>query len=349
MCAMQAGSSMMVVMKIAYIAPYEGEAEIAKKVLAGHEVVFVDSPVRTEIPEHIRDAEALSVFVDSVVTEAMIESMPNLQCIALRSTGFDHVACVYAQEKGITVSYVPHYGSQTVAEYAFALILALSRKAYAAYDALRSDGERDVKKYEGFDLRGKTLGVVGTGAIGRHVCMIAQGFGMRIVAHDLFPNETFAAAHGVTYMSFDELMSQSDIVSLHVPSSKENYHMINADSLATAKKGIYVINTARGDLVDTVALTKAIEEGQVAGAGLDVYEGEQYITDEMELLDADTDVATETWQAFAANHALLDMPNVIVTPHVAFNSIEAKQEITQTTAENILKAFAKEPQFEVQK
>lgn len=346
---MRAGSSMMVVMKIAYIAPYEGEREIVRETLGEHEIVFVDSPIHAEVPELVRDAEALSVFVDSSVTEAMIDSMPNLQCIALRSTGFDHVACAYAQQKGITVSYVPHYGSQTVAEYTFALILALSRKAYAAYDALRSDGARDVKKYEGFDLKGKTLGVVGTGAIGRHVCKIAKGFGMHIVAHDLYPSNEFASEHDVTYCSFEALMTQADIVSLHVPSSKDNYHMINAQSLASVKKGMYVINTARGDLVDTVALTQAIENGHVAGAGLDVYEGEQYITDEMELLDEGTDVATETWKAFAANHALLDMPNVIVTPHVAFNSIEAKREITQTTAENILKAFAGSPQFEIQK
>lgn len=336
-------------MKIAYIAPYEGEKEIALAALEGHEVVFIDHPIRSEVPEEVRDAEALSVFVDSVVTEAMIDSMPNLKCITLRSMGFDHVACEYAQQKGITVSYVPRYGSQTVAEYAFALILALSRKAYAAYDALRTDGERDVKKYEGFDLKGRTLGVIGTGAIGRHACLIARGFGMNVIAYDLYPNEEFAAEQGITYVSFEELMAQADIVTIHVPSTPDNYHLINEESLAQAKPGIYIINTARGDLVDTVALTKAIKSGQVAGAGLDVYEGEKFIVDEMELLDEGKDVAQESWKAFAAEHELLDMPNVIVTPHVAFNSIEAKTEITNTTAQNILKALAGEPQFEVGK
>lgn len=336
-------------MKIAYIAPYEGEKEIAEKALEGHEVVFIDNPIRTEVPEEVRDADSLSVFVDSVVTEEMIDSMPNLKCITLRSMGFDHVACKYAQEKGIVVSYVPRYGSQTVAEYAFALILALSRKAYAAYDALRTDGERDVKKYEGFDLKGRTFGVIGTGAIGRHSCTIAQGFGMNVIAYDLYPNEDFAAEKGITYVSFEELMAQADIVTLHIPSTPENHHMINEETLAAAKKGTYIINTARGDLVDTVALTKAIKSGQVAGAGLDVYEGEKFIVDEMELLDAGKDAAAESWKAFAAEHELLDMPNVIVTPHVAFNSIEAKTEITQTTAENTLKAFAEQPQLEVEK
>ena len=177
--------------------------------------------------------------------------------------------------------------------------------------------------------------------------MIAKGFGMKIVAYDLYPNEPFAEENGVTYTSFEEVMASSDIVTLHVPSSKDNYHMLNEVSLAAAKKGIYVINTARGDLVDTVALTQAIESGHVAGAGLDVYEGEKFILDEMELLDRDRDTDATAWKAFVAEHALLDMPNVIITPHVAFNSIEAKKEITDTTTDNILKAFAGEPQNQV--
>lgn len=335
-------------MRILYCAPYDGEKDIVVKALDGHEVIYTDTAVRTEIPEAYRDAEVLSIFVDSIVTKEMIDSMPNLKVIALRSTGFDHVDYAHAQGKGIVVSYVPHYGSQTVAEYAFALMLGLSRKAYAAYDALRSEGSRDVKKYEGFDLKGKTLGVVGTGAIGKHTCLIARGFGMNIIAYDLYPDTDFAEKEGVVYKeTFQEVLAECDLVTLHVPSSAENYHMINAESLAQAKKGMYVINTARGDLVDTVALTQAIESGHIAGAGLDVYEGEKFIIDEMELLAKDTEVAEDVWKCFAAEQALLNMPNVIVTPHVAFNSVEAKKEITDTTTENIQKALAGEPQFEV--
>jgi len=335
-------------MKIVYCAPYEGEREIVTQSLKDHEVFFTDDPVHSEIPEEARDADALAVFVDSTVTKKMIDSMPNLKCIALRSTGFDHVDFAYAKEKGIIVSYVPHYGSQTVAEYTFALILALSRKAYAAYDALRTDGSRDVQRFEGFDLKGRTLGVVGTGAIGKHACMIANGFGMNIVAYDVYPDTGFAANHGITYGSFEEVLAQSDIVSLHIPSSPENYHLLNPKTFALCKKGAYVINTSRGDLVDTVALTHALESGHIAGAGLDVYEGEKFITDEMELLTQDVQIGEGVWKAFAAEHVLLDMPNVIVTPHIAFNSIEAKKEITDTTADNILKAFDNEAQNQIQ-
>jgi len=334
----------MLYMKIAYIAPYEGEKEIALSLLSEYEVVFVDAPIRDEVPELIRDAEVLSVFVDSKISETMVDSMPNLTHIVLRSTGFDHVPVAYAQAKGIAVSYVPHYGSQTVAEFAFALILALSRKAYAAYDTLRTTGEVYIKKFEGFDLKGKTLGVVGTGAIGRHICEIADGFGMHVVAFDMFPDEDFATKQGITYIPFIDLLAQSDIVTLHIPSSAANKHLLNETSLHQMKHGSYLINTSRGDLVDTVALTKAIKEGPLAGAGLDVYEGEQFIRDEMELLTEERHFDEHTWKAFAAEHELLDMEQVIVTPHVAFNSSEAKREITETTVQNIEAVLAGTPQ-----
>lgn len=334
-------------MKILYCTPYEGEEDIVIKELAEHDVVFTNDPIQSTIPSEHLDADVLSIFVNSSVTKEMIDSLKNLKIIALRSTGYDHVDYSYAKGKGIVVSYVPHYGSQTVAEYAFALILGLSRKAYAAYYALRTDGLRDVKKFEGFDLKGKTLGVIGTGAIGKNVCAIANGFGMNVIAYDLYPDNNFAEKEGITYKSFSEVLGEADIVTLHVPSSDDNKHMINTQSLEKSKKGLYLINTARGDLIDTVALAKSLESGHLAGAGLDVYEGEKFITDEMELLTQDTELNESVWKAFVAEHALLDMPNVIVTPHVAFNSIEAKLEITQTTTSNILAALNNTPINEV--
>lgn len=331
-------------MKIAYVTPYEGEKAIAEELLTEHDVIFHDTPVRDEIPSELADVEVLSIFVDSHVNEAMIDSMPNLKVIALRSMGFDHVPAAYAAEKGIVVTYVPHYGAQTVAEFAFGLMLALSRKVYASYDALRTTGEVFIKRFEGFDLNGKTLGVVGTGGIGRHTCQIGQGFGMEVIAHDLYPNEAFAAERGIVYTELPELLAVADIVSLHVPSSPENKHLINRESIQQMKSGAILINTARGDLVDTVALLEAVKDGQLSGAGLDVFEGERYIRDEMELLQDGTAYDDETWKAFAAEHELLDLEQVIVTPHVAFNSREAKREITETTAANIAAALAGEPQ-----
>jgi len=334
-------------MKIAYATPYEGEKEIALELLAGHEVVFFDAPVRETIPAELADAEVLSIFVDSRISEAMIDSMPNLKVLALRSMGFDHVPVAYAKSKGIVVTYVPHYGAQTVAEFAFGLMLALSRKVYASYDVLRTTGEVFIKRFEGFDLKGKTLGVVGTGGIGRQVCQIGQGFGMNVIAFDVYPNEAFAAERGIPYKSFEEILAEADIVTLHIPSSPENKHLLNGTTLRQMKKGAYLINTARGDLVDTVALTEVIKEGHLGGAGLDVYEGEQFIRDEMELLTEEKHYDEHTWKTFAAEHELLDLEQVIVTPHVAFNSIEAKREITETTVSNIMAAVGGTPQNEV--
>lgn len=321
-------------MKIAYVTPYVGEEAIVRELLPEHEYVFYPTPIRDNVPNELVDAAVLSVFVDSKVTAEMIDAMPNLKMIALRSTGYDHVDIAYAAKKNISVNYVPHYGSQTVAEHAFALMLALSRQAYPMYQLLRTEGNLDVVSHEGFDLCGKTLGVIGTGAIGKRVCEIAHGFRMKIKAFDLYPNETFAQAYGFEYAPLSEVLSESDIVTFHVPATPENYHLLNSESLATMKKTAIVINTSRGTLIDTVALVRALKNKVIAGAGLDVYEGEEYMKDEMKLIESDN-LDVSVWRAFAAEHELLDMPNVIMTPHMAFNTKEAKREITETTVTNI--------------
>jgi D-lactate dehydrogenase len=272
-------------MKIAYIAPYNGEDQIVIEALQPNEVVFTAEPLSELLDPNIVDAEVLSVFVDSKVPKAVIDQMPNLKHIALRSTGFDHVDVGYAETKGISVSYVPHYGSQTVAEHTFALILALSRRAFPMYQLLREEGNLDVVSHEGFDLAGKTIGIIGTGAIGKRVCEIANGFRMNIKAYDLFPNTELINTLGVQYCQMDELLSESDIITLHTPATKENHHLLNEKSIAKIKKGAYVINTARGVLIDTIALMRAIKSEHLGGAGLDVYEGEEFLKDEIKLID----------------------------------------------------------------
>ncbi len=324
-------------MNIAYVTPYAGEMAIVKELLPDIEVVPYDQPIgETDgIPESIRYCDVLSIFVNSRLTAAMIDSMPNLKHIALRSTGYDHVDVAHAHTRGIVVSYVPHYGSQTVAEHTFALILTLSRKIHAMHGLLRTTGEMDVVAHEGFDLAGKTIGVVGTGAIGKRVCEIAHGFRMKIVAFDLYPDEAFAKQYDITYLPLTDVLAAADIVTLHVPATAENYHLLNEESLTHLKQGAYIINTARGSLIDTVALIHALKSGQAGGAGLDVYEGEEYLKDELKLVDSREELNMQIWRAFAAEHELLDMQNVIMTPHMAFNTKEAKREITETTLENI--------------
>ena len=335
-------------MKVVYISPNnEEEKSYVTKQLSEHTVHFVDTAVSGELPEEHNDAEVVSIFVDSHLTKEGIDAMPKLKIIALRSMGFDHVPTDYAKEKGIIVTYVPTYGAQTVAEHTFALILALSRKVYPMYQLLREQGARDIPHFEGFDLCGRTLGVIGTGNIGSRVCEIAHGLRMSVVAYDPYPNKTLTETHDVTFLSLEDVLTTADICTLHIPATSETKHIINAERIAMMKPGAYLINTARGSLVDTTALIEALKSGHLAGAGLDVYEGESYLHDEMKLITAPAPIDDTVWRAFAAEHELLDMDSVIMTPHMAFDTKEAKQEIVATTVTNIQAALAESPQNEV--
>jgi D-lactate dehydrogenase len=321
-------------MKIAYIRPYKGETEIVQAALPDQQIIS-ESCV-WNIPESDRnEIEVLSVFVDYQVTVDVLAMLPNLTCIATRSAGYDHIDMAQAQQRNITVVRVPHYGTRTVAEYAIALIFALSRNAFRSYtDMKRHAGSVDFAAYEGFDLAGKTLGVIGTGAIGKSTCQIARGIGMGVMAYDVHPDKQFADEVGVWYASLEEVLQTSDIVTLHVPSIPATHHLLDADRLAQMKPGSYLINTARGEVVDTAALVSALQSGHLAGAGLDVLEGEHALREEADLFAAGNG-PDGLWETLVADHALIDMPNVIVTPHIAFNTVEAKREITDITVANI--------------
>lgn len=285
------------------------------------------------------DAEVISIFVNSVINEAVLSRLPNLKLIATRSTGYDHIDVEACKSKGVAVATVPSYGEDTVAEYTFALLLNLSRKVAEANDRIKETGNFDLSGLRGFDLKGKTLGVVGTGKIGKNVIEIATGFNMNIIAYDKFPDEAYATKMNYKYLTLDEVLAQSDIVTLHVPYLPENHHMINAGSIAKMKKGSYLVNTARGPLVETEALLRALKLGHLAGAGLDVLEEEGVTKDEVNFLTNEAPAGAHDLKIVLENHALVDMPNVIITSHNAFNTWEALQRILNTTIENI-KGFA---------
>ena len=301
---------------------------------AGVEAVFSESKLNVDNVPSQADFEAISVFVDCSVDKSVLDRLPNLKFIATRSTGYDHIDVAAAKERGIVVSSVPSYGENTVAEYAFALILALSRKICDAKCQVKEEGSFSRDKLKGFDLRGKTLGVVGTGKIGRHVVRMAKGFEMEVVAFDAFPDLKFAAEMGFAYLPLADVLAKSDILTLHVPYMKETHHLINTGNIGQMKKGAYLINTARGAVVETEALVKVLKSGWLSGAGLDVLEEEGAIEDEVDLL-AGGKLEGHNLQTILADHVLIDMPNVIVTPHNAFNSQEGLQRILDTTIENI--------------
>lgn len=283
------------------------------------------------------EAEVISVFVTSHVTRQMIEKMPRLKLIAARSTGFDHIDLEAAAARGVTVVNVPTYGENTVAEAAFALMLALTRKLIPTALATE-EGSFKASELTGIDLKGKTLGIIGMGHIGSHSASIANGFEMNVVAYDVRHNEQLAKQIGFEYVDLNTLLDRSDIVTLHTPLLADNYHLINESTLAKMKKGAILINTARGELVENRALIHALKSGHIAGAGLDTIEGEKLMLSSG-LLDALSSNATSpsTFEHAAEIHALLQLPNVIATQHAAFNTIEAISRINDTTVQNIIR------------
>ena len=311
-------------MKIVRFSSFKDTEALFTGALSEHEVVFVAEPLSmTNI--HLADgAEAIAVFVDCDVSKEVIDALPTVKLIVTESTGVDHIDTAYAKEKGIEVTSIPGYGANAVAEFTFALLLSLSRKVSAASDQIRERENFDTKEFQGFDLAGKTLGVVGTGRIGKHVIEIARGFGMRVIAFDAHPEQGIDVTLGFSYTDLPTLVKEADVITLHVPYLPETHHLVNADMFAKMKHGVVILNTARGEVIDTMALIEALKSGQVLGAGLDVLEGERNLHNEDEMLShmkKDFDL-----RPIIGDHVLMHMPNVIVTPHIAFHSKEADQD-----------------------
>ena len=330
-------------MKAVFFEVTDKEKDYISSNLTETENFFVAEKINKDNAATVREAEIISVFVGHDVTAAVMDAMPNLRLIAARSTGFDHIDIEHARVKNIAVANVPGYGSRTVAEFTFGLILTLSRKIFSARRQMLENEDFNIEKLEGFDLKNKTLGVVGTGRIGRNVIKIARAFEMNVIATDVKPDESFAAEAGFQYIPLAELLKNSDIVSLHAPYLPETKHLINSSNIQLMKKGAYLINTARGELVETDALLKALTTGQLAGAGLDVLESERQLKEEAELLTYQPGQIKD-FKTLSEDHILINLPQVIVTPHIAFCTAQAREEIIKTTVENIKSFLAGAPQ-----
>lgn len=304
-----------------------GEEHLRKKLEKTSEKIFFSSEkIDAENLPKDNSAQIISIFVKSKITKEVLEHFPNLKYIATRSTGFDQIDTEECAKRNILVSNVPRYGANTVAEFTFALLLTLSRKIYQSYYRLKEEGIFSTEGLGGFDLNGKALGVVGSGNIGRYVIQMAKGFGMNIVAYDVKPDEEFASKMGFEYVALDKLLSVSDIITLHVPLFKSTHHLINMENISSIKRGAYLINTSRGAVVETEALVRALDEGILAGAGLDVLEEEVMMHGDFRKSES---------KIIQANKKLIEMDNVIVTPHNAFHTKEALIRILDTTVENI--------------
>jgi len=273
-----------------------------------------------------QDTDVVCIFVNDTADAAVIDAMVDngVKLLALRCAGFNNVDLKAAKGK-LPVVRVPAYSPYAVAEYSLALMLSLNRKIHRAYWRTR-DGNFSLNGLMGFDMHGKTIGIIGTGKIARILIRLLKGFGMRILAYDLYPDMKFAGEEGISYVSLDELYRESDIISLHCPLTDQTKYMIDKDSIDKMKEGVMIINTGRGQLINTNDLIEGLKEKKIAAAGLDVYEeeGEYFYEDKSDKI-IDDDVLAR----------LLSFNNVIVTSHQAFFTKEALHNIAETTLQNV--------------
>lgn len=313
--------------------PWEKEAFSALE--KEHTLKTTTEKLSLETVDKFQDADIISVFIYSKLDQEVLEKMPHLKMIATRSTGKSHIDTDYCDEKNIKIGNVPSYGKNTVAEHAFALILAVARNVVPAVERTQR-GDFDFRGLPGFDLLGKTIGVIGTGDIGEHAMRIARGFGMKVLAFDVKPREELKKDIDFEYVGLDVLLEQSDVITLHVPGIPQTENMIDSEQFSKMKDGVVLINTSRGTVVNIQAMVKALADGKVKGAGLDVLPEEPAVHEEAEMLR--TIYQNENKQKISsllADNALMRMRNVIVTPHSAFFTNEAVDRIMNKTIENI--------------
>ncbi len=327
----------MLEIRIAFCELEPWEKDFFRKRLSKHRLFFIEGTLAAKNVNGIRNAEALCTFIYSSINKSVLAKLPKLKLVSTMSTGFDHIDLGACRKRGITVCNVPSYGENTVAEHTFALILCLTRKIRQALDKV-CKVDFQLAGLRGTDLKGKTIGIIGTGNIGRHVARIANGFQMKILACDPNKDCELPEKYGVAYVPLDQLFRQADIITFHAPYSKKTRHMLNMKNIRNLKKGALIINTARGGLIETEALVYGLDNGIIGGAGLDVLEGEAMIREEKELLTSKYN--SGQLRTLVCDHILISRDNVVITPHNAFNSSEALMRILETTHQNI-QAFAK--------
>lgn len=318
-------------MKVAWFDTEPWEKKYLQGKTEGLKIEFFEESLNQDTVSKAEGFDAVTVFVESNVDSEVLGKI-NAEIVACRSTGYDHVDLEKADKESIKVFNVPEYGSTTVAEHTFGLILALSRKIYSAVRKV-DKGSFDHEGLRGFDLEGKTLGVIGTGSIGQNVIRIANGFNMDVIASDPYPDQEVAEELGFMYVSREDLLKKSDIVSIHCPLTEDTRHLLS-DEEFDLMDGTVLVNTSRGEIIDTEALIKALEDGKISQAGLDVLEEECYIEDDIEYLSeleekCDPEIILE-------DHILMNRDDVLITPHNAFNSLEALHRIEETTLKNLV-------------
>ena len=311
-------------MKITFLGLNKEEIDFFKETFLGQDMDFFTENLGKIKIEEIIDSQILCLNAFSKLDAITLSKFNDLNLIATRSTGYDHIDLNYCNEHGIAVKNVPLYGDVTIAEYTFAMLLTLSRKVLEGKQKIL-DGRFDKEDLQGFDLEGKTIGIIGGGNIGINVANMALGFGMNVLVYDMAEDKKLAKKVGFSYTSMEKLLQESDVVSLHVPYNEKTYHMIDDNSFNQMKQGVILLNTARGEIIDTKELIHALESKKIGAVGLDVFEGEGVFQTTKDPNDEHMDNIKR----------VLQFDNVLITPHNAFNTKEAVQRINETTVINI--------------
>ncbi len=313
-------------MKVAFFSTHAYDREYFERYNKQHDIIFYEAPLNIHSVNLAAGCNAICVFVNDQLNAAVIKSLAaaGVKIIALRCAGFNNVDCTAAAANNLAVVRVPAYSPHAVAEHALALIMTLNRKTHKAYNRVR-EGNFALDRLTGFDLFGKTVGVVGTGKIGQCFAKIMTGMGCNVLAFDIIANKEMEAA-GVQYLPLMDVLAQSDMVSLHCPLTEQTKHLINEHTLSGLKDGCMLINTSRGALIDTKAAIDALKKGKLGYLGIDVYEQEEklFFNDLSENI-IDDDVIMR----------LLSFPNVLITAHQGFLTDEALSQIAKITLQNL--------------
>jgi len=331
-------------MKVAFYDLEGWEISIIKRRLKGKNFKILTSSKEGFDHTKLKDVKKVEILsTTSRLDKNLIKALPDLKLISVRSTGYDNVDIDFCKKKGIAVTNVPVYGEETVAEYTFGLILTLSRKMSMTF--LRTlFGMFERRDLRGMDLSGKTIGVVGTGRIASRVIKMAHAFEMKILCYDLYPKQELVDKYNAKYVELNRLLSNSDVITIHVPYTKDTHHLINEDSIKLIKKGTLLINAARGAIVDTTAVLRALEDGRLGGVALDTFEGEEILIGQESVLrksDEDLPLAVSFKKSIEATR-LLRFRNVVLTPHNAFNTKEAVKRILNTSLDGIVSFATKD-------
>jgi D-lactate dehydrogenase len=315
-------------MKVAFFSSksYDQEYFTRMNEAFGHDLRFFETRLDTQTVQIARGYDAICAFVNDKIDSKTLKKMKRrgISLLVLRNAGFNNVDVEAAENNGITILRVPAYSPEAVAEHALALILTLNRKTHKAYNRVR-EGNFSLERLVGFNISGKTLGIIGTGAIGKAFIKLLKGFNATVVAYDPYPSDELQK-QGIRYTTLEELLSLSDIISLHCPLTPETKNMINAQTLEYVKQGAMLINTSRGKLIDTEAVIQSLRDKKLGSLGIDVYaEEEKLFFKDLSEMIIDDDVISR----------LISLPNVLITAHQAFLTREALEQIAETTLQNL--------------